>query len=134
MKNLLLYMYFKIAKAYRDIFGIEDAPGYLLIQSCFSWGLLVLVSAIWFYTLSLETIVLWKFGFKINTQLIIVTALPFAFLYIFAERFIGDLKLRYKELEKKHLNEKLSWLKGILVFLFIILSLVSFIMALHFCR
>ena len=96
MKNLLLYIYFRIAKAYKDIFGIEDAPGYLLIQSCFSWGLLVLVSAIWFYTLSIETIVLGKFGFKINTQLIIVTALPFAIFYIFAERFMGDLKLDRK--------------------------------------
>ncbi|MBQ3738430.1 MAG: hypothetical protein II829_03475 [Bacteroidales bacterium] len=134
MKNLFLYIYFRIAKAYRNIFGIEDAPGYLLIQSCFSWGLLVLVSTICSYTLSIETLVLWELGLKINKSLIIVTALPFALFYIFAERFMGDLKLRYKELEKKYHNEKLTWLKGILVLLFIVFSLVSFIMALRFCK
>ena len=134
MKNLFLYIYFRIAKAYRNIFGIEDAPGYLLIQSCFSWGLLVLVSTICSYTLSIETLVLWELGLKINKSLIIVTALPFALFYIFAERFMGDLKLRYKELEKKYHNEKLTWLKGILVLLCIVFSLVSFIMALRFCK
>lgn len=134
MKSLIQYLYYRLAKFYKNTFGIEDSPGFLLIHSCFSWGLLVLVFAICTYTLSLETIVLWKFGFTLNNNLIIITALPFALFYIFAERFIGDLKLRYKELERKYLNEKLSWLKGILVALFVVFSLVSFIMALHYCR
>ena len=94
----------------------------------------MLVSTICSYTLSIETLVLWELGLKINKSLIIVTALPFALFYIFAERFMGDLKLRYKELEKKYHNEKLTWLKGILVLLFIVFSLVSFIMALRFCK
>jgi hypothetical protein len=28
MKNLFQYVYYRIAKAYKDIFGIKDAPGY----------------------------------------------------------------------------------------------------------
>ena len=97
MRNLFQYVYYRIAKAYKDIFGIEDAPGYLLIQSCYSWGLLVLVTTLCSYTLALETVVLWYFGIRMKTMHIIITILPFGLLYFFAEHFLGDLKEKYKK-------------------------------------
>ena len=105
MKQLFLYVYYyRISKAYRDVFGIEDAPGYLMIQSCYSYGLLVLM-ALCAYTLALETIVLWKLGIKTSNWLIIATFLPFGLFYFFAEHFLGDLKNRFKILEKKYNKE-----------------------------
>lgn len=134
MKNLFQYVYFRIAKAYKDIFGIEDAPGYLLIQSCYSWGLLVLVTALCSYTLALETVVLWYFGIRIKTMHIIITLLPFGLFYFFAELFIGDLKEKYQALAKKHKGDRLSWLKGIAILIFVVLSFVCFMVALSQCK
>jgi len=134
MKQLFLYVYYRISKAYRDVFGIEDAPGYLLIQSCYSWGLLVLITALCAYTLAFETVVFWKLGIKTGDWLILVTFLPFGLFYFFAERFLGDLKNRFKQLEKKYKNEKLSVFKGILVFVFVVLSFVCYFVALSICR
>ena len=134
MKHILFYIYYRLAKAYKNIFGIDDAPGYMLIQSCYSWGLLVLVTTLLFYSLAIEDIILWHFRVKLDKKIIIITSLPFAIFYIFAEHYIGDLKQIYKTLEKTSHNEKVPWLKGLLVFLFVILSIVSLIMALHFCK
>ena len=97
MKTLFLYIYYRIAKAYKDLFGIEDAPGYFLIQSCYSWGMIVLMTVLCLYTLAIETVVLWRFGIKMNTWLIIITFLPFGLFCFFAEHFIGDLKTTYKD-------------------------------------
>lgn len=134
MKQLFLYVYYRISKAYRDVFGIEDAPGYLMIQSCYSWGLLVLMTALCAYTLALETIVLWKLGIKTSNWLIIATFLPFGLFYFFAEHFLGDLKNRFKLLEKKYKKENYRFLKGVLVFIFVVLSFVCYFVSLSFCR
>jgi hypothetical protein len=134
MKLLFLYIYYRIAKAYKDIFGIEDAPGYFLIQSCYSWGVLVLMTVLCSYTLAIETMVLWKFGIRINTWLIIITFLPFGIFYFFAEHFLGDLKTKYKNLERMYRHEKLSWLKGVAVLAFVVLSFICFMVALSHCK
>lgn len=134
MKRVLFYIYYRLAKTYKNIFGIDDAPGYMLIQSCYSWGLLILVTAMFFYSLTIEDIILWHFSMKLDEWLIIITALPFAIFYIFAEHYIGDLKQRYKTLEKTYHNEKVPWLKGFFTFLFVILSIISLCTALHYCK
>lgn len=134
MKQFFQYIYYRIAKSYKNIFGIEEAPGFLLIQSCYSWGLLVLVTILCVYVLALETIVLWWFGVKTNNWHIIITFIPFGLFYFFAEHFIGDLRIRYKALEERYKNEKLSWLKGIGVFLFVVFAFVSYFVTLSQCR
>lgn len=134
MKNILDYIYYRIAKFYKNTFGIEDAPGCLLIHSCYSWGLLVLVTTLISYVLAIETVVLWEFGIKTNTVLIIITILPFGLFCIFAERFLGDLKTRYKLLDKKHKNDKFSFFKGLGVFVFVCSSFVCYCVALSHCR
>lgn len=134
MKKMFYYIYYRIAKFYKNTFGIEDSPSYLLIQSCYSWGLLVLVMALWCYTLALETVILWYFGIRMKTMYIIITILPGGLFYFFAEHFLGDLKMKFKALENTYQNEKLSWLKGICVALFVTLSLVSLFVALSYCK
>lgn len=127
-------MYYRIAKAYKDIFGIEDAPGYFLIQSCYSWGLLVLIAAFCFYTLAIETIILWYFDIKMRPAYIVITILPFALFHIFSQQFFGDEKKRYKAMETKYKDEKVSWLKGIGILSFVVLSFVCYILAIFECK
>ena len=127
-------MYYRIAKAYKDIFGIEDAPGYLLIQSCYNWGLIVLLISICFYFLALEVVVLYHFGIKMKTVYVIVTMLPFLIIHVFSEEIFGNEKKKYKSLEKKYKGEKLSWLKGVSVLSFVVLSFACYFAALLSCK
>lgn len=134
MKKLLQYIYYRIAKAYKDIFGIEDAPGYFLIQNCYSWGLIILLASLCFYLLALEVIVLHYFGIKMSPVFAIITVLPFILFHVFSEEVLGDDKKRYKALEKKYKGERLAWLKGIGILLFVILSFVCYMIALFKCK
>ena len=134
MKNLFQYVYYRIAKAYKDIFGIEDAPGYLLIQSCYSWGLLVLVTVLCSYSLAIETVILWHVGIRMKTMHIIITIIPFGLFYFFVVYFLGDLKEKYKALAKKYKGDRFSWLKGIVILLFVVLSFVCYMVALSRCK
>lgn len=133
MKSIVQYIYYRIAKAYRDIFGIEDAPGFLLIQSCYSWGSMVLLFSICFYLLAIETFVLWHFGIKMKVSYIIITVLPFALFHIFVLNEERE-KETFKNLKKKYKGEKLRVLKGIVILLFVLFSWVSFMWALSICK
>lgn len=88
MKNVFKYMYYRLVKFYSNTFGIKEAPGYLLIQSCYCWGLLVLVTILCVYVLALETIVLWWFGVKTNNWHIIITFIPFGLFYFFSQNIL----------------------------------------------
>lgn len=123
------YIYYRLVEFYKEKLHIEDSPGFL-IQSCYSWGLLLLLTSVCFYLLSVECILLWHFGIKMNKIHILLTMLPFALFHIFSDRWLGDEKKTYIKLCKTYKNEKCKWLKGLLVLLFILLSIPCFIITL----
>ena len=120
-------------KFYKNVFGIDDSELFFVF-SCYSWGMLVLLASLYFYLLSIETMTLWWIGIRTNATIIFLTMLPFAFIHIYLERREKSLQKKFKELESEYQNEKLSWLKGLLLFLFVILSLVCFIMTIKLCK
>ena len=60
--------------------------------------------------------------------------LPFIFLHIFFEDVFSDEKKLFAELDKKFKGDKYPIIKGVIIAIFAILSLVSFIMALLYCK
>lgn len=133
MKSMIQYIYFRLTKFYKNTFGIEDSPGFL-IQSCYDWGSQILTAMVCFYILTIETVILWFFGIRMKTTIVLITILPFFFLHVFSEDIFGDEKKLYTELENKFKDDKYSFIKGVLVTVFVILSLVSFIMATQLCK
>lgn len=133
MKSLIQYIYYRLTKFYKNTFGIEDSPGFL-IQSCYDWGSQILTSIVCFYILAIETIILQFLGIRMKTSFILITMLPFIFLHIFFEDVFGDEKKLFAELDKKFKGDKYPIIKGVIIAIFAILSLVSFIMALRFCK
>ena len=69
-----------------------------------------------------------------KTIIVLITILPFFFLHVFSEDIFGDEKKLFAELENKFKGDKHPFIKGVLIAIFAILSLVSFIMATQFCR
>lgn len=131
--KVLQYIYYRLTMFYKNTFGIEN-PSSFFIQSCYSWGLLVLMASVCFYLLALETLVLWFFNLKMKPVYVVVTVIPFALIHIFSEQLFGDEKKRFKVLEKRYACERFKWIKGTGVLLFAILSFVSFGVALLFCK
>lgn len=131
--KIFIYIYYRLVSFYKKTFGIEESPGFL-IQSCYSWGLLVLLTSVCLYLLSVECIILSHLGIRMNKTCVLLTMLPFAFFHIFSDLWLGDDKKTYKQLCKTYENEKLKWLKGIMVFLFIILSLPCYMATLYLCK
>lgn len=131
--NIMKYIYYRLVRFYSKTFGIKDSPGFL-IHSCYSWGLLIVLTSIYFYFMSLESIILYYIGINIKKVFILLTYIPFAILYLFSERWMGDEKDVYDKLCYKYKNEKLIWFKGFLVLLFVILSLPCYLITLFFCK
>ena len=67
MKSLIQYIYYRLTKFYKNTFGIEDSPGFL-IQSCYDWGSQILTSIVCFYILAIETIILQFLGIRMKTS------------------------------------------------------------------
>lgn len=131
--NVFKYIYYRLVRFYKKTFGIDDSPGFL-IQSCYSWGLLLLLTSICFYLMSFEIVVLWSLGVKTKKGFILLTFLLFALFHIFSEHWIGDEKKFYNDICEKYKNESFVWLKGMMVFLFVVLSLPCYITTLFLCK
>lgn len=129
--NLLKYTYYRLVGFYKKAFKIEESPGFL-IQSCYSWGMLILLISICFYLMSIESVLLWWLGVKINKAFILLTMLPFALFHVFSDRWFSDKKL-YLDLCKKYKNERFKSIKGFLVVVFVTLSLPCCILTLYYC-
>lgn len=91
MKSLIQYIYYRLTKFYKNTFGIEDSPGFL-IQSCYDWGSQILTAIVCFYILAIETIILQFLEIRMKTSFILITMLPFIYLQIFFEDVFGDEK------------------------------------------
>lgn len=127
--KILKYIYYRLVKFYNKVFGIEESPGFL-IQSCYSWGLLILLNTLCFYLLSIETVLLGLFGIKMNAVLLLITFLPFVLIHVFSEEFFGDRREKYKVLCQRYQKDKYALIKGIIIFVIIVLSIPCFIITL----
>lgn len=127
------YIYYRLVGFYKNTFGIDDSPGFL-IQSCYSWGLLILISSVCFYLLSVECIMLCYLGIKMSKEIVLLTIIPFALFHIFADLWLGDEKKLYNKLCKTYENERLKWFKGIMVLLFVLLSIPCYMFTFYLCK
>lgn len=128
--NIIKYIYYRLVKFYKNTFHIEESPGFL-IHSCYSWGLGVLLASVCFYFMSVESVILWIIGLKMKKVFILFTIFPFALLHIFSEDWLGDEKQIYKDLCQQYKLETFKWLKGVGVFIFVLLSLPCYLITLY---
>lgn len=131
--SVFAYIYYRLVKFYNKAFGIKESPGFL-IQSSYSWGLLILLTAICFYLLSIETVVFWGLGVKMKKIFVIITFLPFMLLHIFSEELFGNEEKKYKELCQRFETDKHKWFKGLCVFLFVSLAIPCYIIFIFLCK
>jgi membrane protein insertase Oxa1/YidC/SpoIIIJ len=118
MKVFFDYCYYRIAKAYR----VLDNKDYCM------WGSFVLFSTFGFVLLSIFIFLFYMFDKKIDTAIIWTIVMIVSVLSLF---FVN--KKKFTELYEKYKDEKNSKLKGWLVFLYIIGSVVSFFVSLALC-
>ena len=116
MKKLFYYCYYKFSKFYED-WGEKD--GHIA-------GSIVLFIAIGGYILSIMAFIFSLFNKKFNLNIIAFTFVVCGIISLF---FIK--KEKYKELEQRYKNEKHRKLKGWLMFLFFVGSLVLFFVSLY---
>ncbi len=114
MKRFFDYCYYRVSKAYR----VLDDKDYCI------YGSMVVFGALGLYALSLVSLIFYVLNKELTNLLIGVTLISFGIISLF---FIN--KKKYEELEERYRNEKSSKLKGWLVFLFIISSLILYIVS-----
>ncbi len=120
MKHIFNYCVYKIAKAYKKMhMGDYIGQGYYLMFFAFT-----------FYALALTECTLSLFDRKRNEWVIILFCVPIIIeILFFADLFPNHEKI-FAEYNTKYKHEKCGWIKSILVFLFVIMSLVCFIITL----
>ncbi len=116
MKKLLYYIYYRIAHAYQ-IFDDEFHYGHASF---------ILFTALCCLFLAFMAFLFSLIGLKFNLTMIYIVA---AIFIIFAFIFIS--KKKYKELEKEYADEQHKKIKGWLVFLFIIMSVILYFVSLY---
>lgn len=124
MKNVFDYLFYRIASFYKKRMPLED---YI------HQGHAIIIIALAFYFLSLLDIVLFYLGYDLSIPMIVVLCSPFGIIVFFSERFFPDSDKLFDELGRKYKNERMPWLKGLAIFLFLVLSLVFYMWTLfHF--
>lgn len=118
MKRLFNYCFYRIALFYKK---------HLPLESYITQGHTVLISALGFYAIALVNVLLYFFGVEMSKELVILIIIPFCVLIFFNSRFFPNSEELFKEQQKKYKNEKARWIKGLLVFLFLIGSFVSMV-------
>ena len=120
MKELFNYCVYRIAYTYKKM-KMHDyiGQGYFLMFFAFTG-----------YLLALTQFVLFQFGAGLNKLLIVLFCIPLFIEVLFFTKLFPNSEKVYNECDSKYRNEKFRWLKGFLVFLFLVMSLVSYILVL----
>lgn len=120
MKKIFNYCVYRIASAYEKM-GMEEhiEQGYFLMFVSFT-----------FYAMAITECLLSVFNMKINKTIILLFCIPTIIVVLFFQRLFPKHQQVYDECVTKYKHEKLRWIKGILVFLFIVMSLACYIKAL----
>lgn len=118
MKRLFDYCFFRIALFYKKRMPFED---YI------TQGHTLLVSALGLYAIALVNILLHLLGIKLTKEIIFLVLIPFFIIIFFNNRFFPNSEQLFEEKRKNYNNERCKWFKGMLVFLFLVGSVVSMI-------
>lgn len=120
MKHIFNYCVYRIAKVYKRMHMSDYiGQGYYLMFFAFT-----------FYALALTECVLSLFDRKINVTVIVLFGIPIIIEVLFFNSLFPNHEKIFKEYDTKYRHEKCGWLKSILVLLFVIMSLVCFMLAL----
>lgn len=121
MKHLFRYCVYRIADFYRKTHWASDyvAQGYFLMFFAFT-----------FYALALTECILSLFDMKINSIVIVLFCLPAIVAVLLFKKLFPNSEKVFREYDKKYQKEKFRWPKGLIVFAFLVLSLVCFVKAL----
>jgi hypothetical protein len=119
MKKLFYYSVYRIAKFYKKTKWALDyvAQGYFLLFFSLTG-----------YSLAILHYVLFLFDIKLNKTMIVIACVPLIFEIVFFKKLFPTSKVIFNKYEKAMKNEKYKWLKGLLVFLFLLMSLISYIL------
>lgn len=117
MKNLFDYCFYRIALFYNKRLPLENH---------IRQGRSVLIIALSFYLLSITELVLFFFfNLNITKAIAIVILVPSCLILFFIEKTFPNSELLFEEKSKEYQNERHKWLKGLLVFLFVVFSFFS---------
>ena len=119
MKRLFDYCVYRIANVYRKM-GMRD---YL------AQGYFIMFFALTCYLLTTAYIVLYLFNIKMNETIILVLYTPLIVEIIFYHRLFPNSEAVFGKLERETAHEKHRWFKGLLVVVFLLLSLTSYVIA-----
>ena len=116
MKTLFYYCYYRIAQGYRFF---QDSD-YL------NWGYWVLFSTFIFITWSIAVLIFYLFNMRYTKTAVFLVALPLILVDFWITFFVPkERKMKkFKELEERYKNERHKKLKGWLIFLYFIGTLV----------
>ena len=120
MKKVFNYCVYRVAAVYKKMgMGDHIEQGYSLMFVSFT-----------FYAMALTECLLSVFNMKINKTIIILFCIPTIIVVLFFQRLFPKHQQVYNECVTKYKYEKLRWIKGTFVFLFIVMSLACYIKAL----
>lgn len=119
MKDLFYYSVYKIAKFYKKTQWALDyvAQGYFILFFAFTC-----------YLLSIIRVLLYLFNINFSKICIIIASIPLIIEILFFNQLFPNAQDKYNMYEKNLINEKNRWFKGLLVFLFLLLSLTCYIL------
>ena len=120
MKRLFEYCFYRIALFYKKHLPFED---YI------TQGHTLLISALGFYAIALVNIMLHLFGIELSKGMIFIIIIPFCILIMFNNRFFQKSEQLFEEKSNELSNERFKWIKGLLVFLFVLGSFASMILS-----
>ena len=80
------------------------------------------------YSLAILHYVLFLFDIKLNKTMIVIACIPLIFEIVLFRKLFPTAQATYNKYEKDMKNEKNKWLKGLLVFLFLLTSLISYVL------
>lgn len=121
MKHLFCYCVYRIADFYKKTHWASDyiAQGYFLMFFAFTY-----------YALALTECVLSLFNMRINNTVIVLFCIPTIVEVLLFKKLFPNGEKMFREYDTQYRKEKFRWLKGLLIFAFLVLSLVCFVMAL----
>lgn len=122
MKELLVYCYYRIAKAYK----VLDPKYYL------EWGFWILSFSFSTIALSITTLILHSLWIELNDKIILLVFTPFLVVDAFFSLFINDEKKIewFNKTDERYKGERFKRLKGWLVFFYLIGTVVLYILVL----
>lgn len=126
MKELFDYCFYRIALFYKKRLTLENH---------IRQGHSVLIIALSFYLLSITELVLFYFfNLNITKAIAMVILVPTCFILFFIEKVFPNAELLFEEKAKQYQVEQYKWLKGLLVFLFVIFSFLSMFIVYFFVQ